>query len=88
MTTRDVFQMIGDMGSDMVQNLVDRLEFRGSDPTFVRMRKAYLENIILQLNTRILELGCGTGVVSRALSQPKVFTGATAQSRIWSHDQE
>lgn len=76
MTTRDVFQMISDMDSDMVQKIVDRLEFRGSDPTFVRMRETYLENVDLQSNARVLELGCGTGVVSRALAQRKGFTGA------------
>ena len=69
MSTRDVFQKIGDLGSDAVQTIIDRLEYRGSDPTFVRMRERYLDQMGLGRKARVLDLGCGTGVVSRALAE-------------------
>ncbi len=76
MSTRDIFQSISDLGSDAIQKIVDRLEYRGGDPTFVRMRETYLGRMGLEPNARVLDLGCGTGVVSRALAQREGFTGA------------
>jgi 2-polyprenyl-3-methyl-5-hydroxy-6-metoxy-1,4-benzoquinol methylase len=68
-STRDVFQNISDLDSDAIQRIVDRLEYRGSDPTFVRMRERYFDQMGLGRRARILDLGCGTGVVSRALAE-------------------
>ncbi len=76
MSTRDIFQSISDLGSDAIQKIVDRLEYRGGDPTFVRMRETYLGRMGLEPDARVLDLGCGTGVVSRALAQREGFTGA------------
>lgn len=73
---RDIFQSISDLNPDAVQKIVDRLEFRGSDPAFVRMREAYLDRMELGPDSRVLDLGCGTGVVSRALALRKGFNGA------------
>ena len=69
MSTRDVFQNISDLGSDAIQRIVDRLEYRGSDPTFVRMRERYFDQMGFGRKARVLDLGCGTGVVSRALAE-------------------
>ena len=74
-TTRDIFQSIRDLGPDAIQKIVDRLEYRGSDPKFVRMREAYLDRMGLTANARVLDCGCGTGVVSRALAQRDGFAG-------------
>lgn len=76
MSTRDIFQSISNLGPDAIQKIVDRLEYRGGDPTFVRMRETYLDRMGLAPNARVLDCGCGTGVVSRALAQRKGFTGA------------
>jgi hypothetical protein len=43
MTTHDIFQSIRDLGPEAIQRIVDRLEYRASDPTFIRMRNAYLD---------------------------------------------
>lgn len=69
MSTRDVFQKIGDLSSDAIQRIIDRLEYRGTDPAFVRMRERYLDNMEIGRKARVLDLGCGTGVVSRVLAE-------------------
>lgn len=75
MGTRDIFQSISELGPDAIQKIVDRLEYRGGDPTFVTMRETYLDRMGLTENARILDCGCGTGVVSRAIAGREGFTG-------------
>ena len=78
MATRDAYCFINDLDASTVEGLIARLEFRGKDPTFTQMRDAYLARLALPPTAHILELGCGTGVVLRALAQRRDFSG------IWS----
>jgi len=80
MTAQDIFQTINQLDLDTVQTLVDRLEFRGNDPAFVRMRETYLDKVDLASSARVLEIGCGTGVVSRALAKRDGFDGTLSGS--------
>ena len=73
--TKDIFQSISSLDLDGVQKIVDRLEFRGKDEKFVEMREQYLDRINIDSNATILDLGCGTGVVARALASRQSFTG-------------
>ena len=75
MATRDAYCFINDLDASTVEGLIARLEFRGKDPTFTQMRDAYLAQLALPPNAHILELGCGTGVVLRALAQRRESTG-------------
>src|SRR6266849_3213011 len=75
MATRDAYCFINDLDPSTVEGLIARLEFRGKDPTFTRMRDAYLAQLALPPTAHILELGCGTGVVLRALAQRRDFSG-------------
>jgi ubiquinone/menaquinone biosynthesis C-methylase UbiE len=75
MATRDAYCFINDLDVSTVEGLIARLEFRGKDPTFTRMRDAYLAQLALPPNAHILEIGCGTGVVLRALAQRRESTG-------------
>lgn len=75
MSARDIFQSISDLGPDAIQKIVERLEYRGGDPAFVRMRETYLDRMGLAPNARVLDCGCGTGVVSRALARRDGFAG-------------
>jgi SAM-dependent methyltransferase len=75
MATRDAYCFINDLDASTVEGLIARLEFRGKDPTFIQMRDAYLAQLALPPNAHILELGCGTGVVLRALAQRRESTG-------------
>lgn len=75
MTTRDIFQMIGSLDKDGVQRVIDRLEYRGKDEIFVAMREEYVRRMDFAPETTLLDLGCGTGVVARALAAQSGFSG-------------
>lgn len=75
MTKTDVYQSIGGLPPDGVQRIIDRLEFRGRDPVFAGMREAYLDRMDLASRNRVLDLGCGTGVATRALAKRADFSG-------------
>ncbi len=72
---RDIFQHISSLDAEGVQRIIDRLEFRGKDKAFVAMREEYLSQMNLAQNAAILDLGCGTGVVTRAIAAQNHFTG-------------
>lgn len=76
MGTRDIFQSISGLAPEAVQKIVERLEYRGTDRNFVRMRDTYLDRIAPAAGARVLDFGCGTGVVARALAKRDGFTGA------------
>ncbi|HEX6551527.1 MAG TPA: methyltransferase domain-containing protein [Ktedonobacteraceae bacterium] len=75
MATRDAYCFINDLDASTIEGLIARLEFRGKDPTFTHMRDAYLAQLALPPSAHILELGCGTGVVLRALAKHTGFSG-------------
>ncbi len=75
MTMKDIFQAIGSLDTAGVKRIVDRLEYRGTDETFVEMREEYLSQMSFPSEASILDLGCGTGVVTRALVAREGFSG-------------
>lgn len=75
MTVQDAFARVTELDDATVNRLIDRLEFRGRDPFFVHMREAYLDRMALDPGATVLEVGCGTGVVVRALVQRPGFVG-------------
>ncbi|MDX1523286.1 MAG: methyltransferase domain-containing protein [Anaerolineae bacterium] len=76
MAMQDIFQAIGSLDAAGVKRIVDRLEYRGKDETFVEMREEYLRQMNLPSEASILDLGCGTGVVTRALAAREGFSGS------------
>lgn len=68
-------EFINEQNEATLQRFVERLEFRGRDPTFVAYREAYVEKMGLAPNAVVLDLGCGTGVVARALAARPGFSG-------------
>ncbi len=75
MATRDIYQMSHELDDTTTQSIIDRLEFRGTDATFNRMRDLYLDKVSFPPKTQVLEIGCGTGVLARALVQREGFAG-------------
>jgi ubiquinone/menaquinone biosynthesis C-methylase UbiE len=68
MAARDAFEFINDLDQPTTEAFIKRLEFRGQDATFVKFREAYLDRLALPPGAAVLDLGCGTGVVTRALA--------------------
>ena len=72
---RDAMQFVNEQDAATLERFAERLEFRATDPTFVAYRDAYVSLIDLPRTAAILDLGCGTGVVTRALAARDGFAG-------------
>ncbi|TCC65658.1 methyltransferase domain-containing protein [Kribbella pittospori] len=72
---RDAMQFVNEQDAATVERFIERLELRGKDPTFVAYREAYVDAMDLPPTARVLEIGCGTGVVSRAIAARDGFAG-------------
>ncbi len=75
MTPRDVFQYATDLDDSTLNSMIERLEFRGRDPNYIRWMNDYLEAIALDPHASVLDMGCGTGVGARRLAQRPAFQG-------------
>jgi ubiquinone/menaquinone biosynthesis C-methylase UbiE len=64
----DVYNTITTADPSMVQRISSVLEIRAADPQQKTMLKSYLAEIDFPLNARVLEVGCGTGAVTRQLA--------------------
>ena len=67
-TTHDVYQFINKADEATIERIIERLEFRGQDPTFTMLRDSYFDRLPLANADSILVLGCGPGVNVRALA--------------------
>ena len=76
----DLFQIIDDIDADKQAMVVKRLEDRAQMPKFAEIRENYFDKIGLPLTGRILELGCGTGPVCRAIASRPGFVGTVVGS--------
>src|SRR5262245_20168698 len=76
----DVWQSIDEIDADKQAMLVKRLEDRAQMPKFVAIRENYFDKIGMPVTGRILELGCGTGAVCRALASRPGFAGTVVGS--------
>jgi ubiquinone/menaquinone biosynthesis C-methylase UbiE len=65
----DVYATITEVEAEVQERLVDVLEMRVSDPRQRAMWEAYLSEIDFPPAAKVLEIGCGTGAVSRILAQ-------------------
>ncbi len=54
---------------ERVQELVQRIELRGQAPAEVETRAAYLDLLGITAGMCVLDVGCGSGVVTRELSR-------------------
>jgi ubiquinone/menaquinone biosynthesis C-methylase UbiE len=72
---RDAMQFVNEQDPATLERFIERLEFRAKDPTFTAYREAYLELVELPRTAAVLDLGCGTGVVTRAIAARDGFAG-------------
>ena len=64
----DVYASITDADPALVTQIAEILELRAADPQQAAMRRAYLGDIRFPNGARVLEIGCGTGAVTRELA--------------------
>ena len=75
MAARDIYRFINELENDTIQQIIERLEFRGKDPTFSGWLKTYLNKLELEPSAHVLALGCGTGIEVRVLAGKSGFSG-------------
>jgi ubiquinone/menaquinone biosynthesis C-methylase UbiE len=71
----DVWTTFTELDAAMQERLASVLETRGADPRQQAMRRAFLAHVAFPENAYVLEVGCGTGVLTRLLALwPNVAT--------------
>src|SRR5262245_19136812 len=65
----DVYATITEADLAVLERLAEILELRAAYPQQVAIRDAYLDDIGFPEAARVLEVGCGTGAVSRAIAR-------------------
>jgi ubiquinone/menaquinone biosynthesis C-methylase UbiE len=63
----DPYATIAETAPSLQERLADVLELRAADPQQQAMLRAYLSELDLPIGAKALEIGCGTGAVSRTL---------------------
>ena len=64
----DIYTQITTQPKEALTRISQVLELRAGDPQQRRMREHYFARISFAKNARVLEVGCGTGAVARALA--------------------
>jgi SAM-dependent methyltransferase len=64
----DVYANVNALEEGFQKRLADALETRGADPKQREMRRAFLDDIQFPENARVLDVGSGTGVLTRILA--------------------
>lgn len=64
----DVYSNIAELDVAMQERLADVLETRGADPQQQDLRRRFLADVAFPEGARVIEIGCGTGVLTRVLA--------------------
>src|SRR5262245_63039488 len=75
MGPRDPHRFVNELNDVTVERLIDRLESRAKDAVFNTMFDKYVTSLKLPLSAHVLEVGCGTGAMLRALARRPDFSG-------------
>src|SRR5262244_562918 len=75
MATVDVYRITNELDDATLDVLATRLEARGKHPRFFEMMREYLDAMGVDAAGSVLDLGCGTGVASRAIARRPGFSG-------------
>jgi ubiquinone/menaquinone biosynthesis C-methylase UbiE len=65
----DVWASVADLDEATQERLAAVLETRGADPQQQAMRRAFLADIAVPAGASVLEVGCGTGVLTRMVGR-------------------
>ncbi len=72
----DVYGRTHEMDEQTLGVIATRLEARGKHPFFIRTIDEYMDALALPGPAAVLDLGCGTGVASRAIARRPEAEGA------------
>ena len=75
MAKLDPYSITDQMDPTAISSMITRLEARGANQFFRQMLDDYLEALEPAKLACVLEVGCGTGVATRALAQHPGFVG-------------
>jgi ubiquinone/menaquinone biosynthesis C-methylase UbiE len=75
MPTFDVYGATDTLPAPILDVIATRLEARGRHPAFRHMLHEYLDAMDIDAASRVLDLGCGTGVAARAIAARPGFAG-------------
>jgi ubiquinone/menaquinone biosynthesis C-methylase UbiE len=64
----DIYTKVTDAPSQILMGLMAALELRAADPQQRAMLQTYLTDAAIPRGARVLEVGCGTGAVTRVLA--------------------
>lgn len=64
----DVYTKVAEAAPEILEGLMTALELRAADPQQRAMLHTYLTDAALPQGARVLEVGCGTGAVTRLLA--------------------
>jgi ubiquinone/menaquinone biosynthesis C-methylase UbiE len=65
----DVWANVGELDAAMQERLADVLETRGADQQQATMRRTFLADVPFPADAHVLEVGCGTGVLTRLIAR-------------------
>jgi len=75
MNIKDPHRFSNQLEQEVTQQIINRLESRAKNRVFTRLFHQYAEFLEFNDSTRILDIGCGTGVISRSLAKRAHFSG-------------
>lgn len=75
MAARDPHRFVNELDNAAIERLIARLESRAKDTVFNSLFEKYVTRLALPPSAHVLEIGCGTGAVTRALAQRTDFSG-------------
>ena len=85
MSSFDVYGKTNELDVALLDVMATRLEGRGAHPYFQKMMHDYLQVMDLHNADTVLDLGCGTGVVARAIGGQQSFKGKVLGIDLSSH---
>lgn len=75
MTMTDPYRISNKLPESILSELVVRLEARGRNPIFKAMLENHLKIMNIDSMKSVLDMGCGTGVIAKAIAKRDTFSG-------------